>query len=356
MGNNLHDSATLISTQEAKRRENGRERVVSAFLLLVLGCAVVLVLSLFKPVLVNGSIRPHIVSSFAEVTKRGLSLFPKNVFVMNTPRNMHEKFLSVEVHNVLFSKRRFVEDVGTRLNSTFTEHWRNTHRHFKFWDRDAIRIVGGPACPTICDYGWSGTVRNNVVEHLYGTSPPFDFHHFYTHTSPLPVYHKVALSLDSPQGKPSQESANYSQPSQNPIGGICRSDSSFQILFGVRLVISVSLCIGSIFLFYFGSRKRWCRRLGISGLGLGLLLLLAPVQWEWFLCSDQQQHGEQREAVHRDGEKVAQQVFNEPMTSKKMLIQQNFDCIALVLRPSGTWPNPNSGCSLQPLANWGWVA
>ncbi len=87
--------------------------------------------------------------------------------------------------------------------------------------------------------------------------------------------------------KQRQNAAYDAQTGQNPIGEVCRSDSSFQILFGMRLIISVSLCIFSIFLAYFGYARRWCVWLGLIGMGLGLLLLLAPLHWEWFLCASQ---------------------------------------------------------------------
>jgi hypothetical protein len=96
----------------------------------------------------------------------------------------------------------------------------------------------------------------------------------------------------------------------------------------MRLVVSVSLCIGGVFLAYFGSRSGWWSGLGIGAVGLGLILLLARIPWEGVLCSDQEQHSEQREPIHKDEEKVAQGK-----------IENNFDGIALVLRLSGVWEN-----------------
>ncbi len=108
--------------------------------------------------------------------------------------------------------------------------------------------------------------------------------------------------------KQRQNAAYDTQSSQNPIGEVCRGDSSFQILFGMRLVISVSLCILSIFLAYFGYTRRWCVWLGLIGMGLGLLLLLAPIHWEWFLCAgnDDQGHTEYRQPFQHNSTIVPQ--------------------------------------------------
>ena len=112
---------------------------------------------------------------------------------------------------------------------------------------------------------------------------------------------KVDLSLYSSEGQGSKYAAHYSQASQNPIGEVCRGESSFQILFGMRLVISVSLAICGILLIYFGASftsncaYQWSRWLGALILGLGLLLLLAPLHWEWFLCAGQNAESQQTE-------------------------------------------------------------
>jgi len=122
-----------------------------------------------------------------------------------------------------------------------------------------------------------------------------------SHISPRLAFRTPAHREDCKQR---QNAAYYAQASENPIGEVCRSDSSFQILFGMRLVISVSLCIISIFLAYFGSARRWCVWLGCIGMGLGLLLLLAPIHWEWFLCASQdsgQQDSEYRQTFTHGG-------------------------------------------------------
>jgi hypothetical protein len=76
----------------------------------------------------------------------------------------------------------------------------------------------------------------------------------------------------------------------------------------------------------------------LSGWGiiaLGLVLDCAAcgsgaigcLPWDWHRClCDQEQRSEQREPIHRDAETLAQSQ-----------IANNFDCIALVLRPSEAW-------------------
>jgi hypothetical protein len=77
----------------------------------------------------------------------------------------------------------------------------------------------------------------------------------------------------------------------------------------MRLVISVSICIFSIFLAYFGYATWYCVWLGLIGMGLGLLLLLAPLHWKWFLCASQdspQQKSEYSQTFLHDAENVSQ--------------------------------------------------
>jgi hypothetical protein len=157
---------------------------------------------------------------------------------------------------------------------------------FAFCRRNDSHI--GVACsragPTFPHKSRSRPIGRNGVDYLHYSSAVFDLAHVLSYTRPFLAYHQVGLSLDRQQSQPSQKSSYYPQSSQNPIGGVCRSDGSFQIFFGMRLVVSASLCISSIFLGYFGSRKRWCRWAGTIGMGLGMLLLLAPIQWEVVLC------------------------------------------------------------------------
>lgn len=59
------------------------------------------------------------------------------------------------------------------------------------------------------------------------------------------------------------------------------------VLFGVRFVVSISLSLFGIFLVYFGSENRWCVGAGFACFTLGLILLVLPLHWEWFLCECQ---------------------------------------------------------------------
>jgi hypothetical protein len=100
----------------------------------------------------------------------------------------------------------------------------------------------------------------------------------------------ISLALERPESRKRQKTSYYAQSGQNPIGKVCRSDSSFQILFGMRFVVSVSLCILGIFFAYVRSADWWSGWAGGISMGLGTLLLLVPIHWEWFLCTDWDDH------------------------------------------------------------------
>jgi hypothetical protein len=109
----------------------------------------------------------------------------------------------------------------------------------------------------------------------------------YEHPSTTRIHLSRRLFLNAKYREVSEKATNDSQSSESPIRSVCGSDSSFPILFGMRLVVCVALCVGSIFLGYFGSCNRLCVWLGFIGLSLGLILLVVPFHWEWFLCSKQ---------------------------------------------------------------------
>jgi len=115
---------------------------------------------------------------------------------------------------------------------------------------------------------------------------------------------EISLPLNGEKSVKSQDAAYYAQSSQNPIGEVCRSESSFQILLGLRLVISVFMCCGSITFVYSGPSRWWCLWLGCIGMALGMLLLLAPIPWNGVLCG--KQDSEYRQQFQHDAVNVSE--------------------------------------------------
>jgi len=100
--------------------------------------------------------------------------------------------------------------------------------------------------------------------------------------------HRISyLPSDYTQSSDTNCRSDNSQTSKNPIGSICRGDSSLQILFGMRLVVSVFLCVLGIVFVYFGNSNRLCVGAGFFCCVLGLPGLVVPVHREWFLCYGQ---------------------------------------------------------------------
>lgn len=130
--------------------------------------------------------------------------------------------------------------------------------------------------------------------------------------NPLPQRRrlKVSLPLDSVEREKSYDPPDNSQARQNPIRQVCRSESIFQIMLGLRLAVSLFLCTISLILAYFG-HKRWCVWLGAAGMSLGMLLLLAPLRWDWIICGKQDDSRKSDTSQH-DAKSVQQKLLTRP--------------------------------------------
>jgi hypothetical protein len=199
----------------------------------------------------------------------------------------------------------FYQTLKRRFEWIFSERDAGPMHNIVSWRLPSVLYLNlddcSPSWVRNSSFRWRGNSDDRI-----GVRNIDDSTHFRNHVSP-----QLALRTPAHRAncKQCQDASYHAQTGQNPIGEVCRSDSSFQILFGMRLVISVSLCILSIFLAYFGNARWWCVWGGLVAMGLGLLLLLAPIHWEWFLCADwssQNQQTEYRQMFQHDGGNVSQ--------------------------------------------------
>jgi len=116
------------------------------------------------------------------------------------------------------------------------------------------------------------------------------------------------------ESPPRHYAAYYSEESQNPISSVHGCGDCFPILFGMRLVICVSLCIVGILLAHTGPTS--CLREWIGSLLFfpGLILLVVPFHWEWYVFPCQEtpcQQTEYRQTFQHDAANVPLQIGDE---------------------------------------------
>jgi hypothetical protein len=277
---------------------------------LLLSCAITL--GCFLPTgNIYRAVEANHILAIPNVTELGFIPVSKDVVVGNYSRQVKELLRVFDGLDVIYTFEKGndiyryclntrLQDIGKDEGGVFRFRWVEVSSIVACSNLAERKYVEGSCCSKITERD-----LNSSVDNFHSLSPlravikiQVASRNLNDQTRSFLVYHQVSLSFDSPQGKTSQESANRSQSSQNPIGCVCGSESHFEIFFGMRLVVSVSLCIGCVFLVYFGSRRRWCGWVGISGMGLGMLLLLAPIQWDIVLCPAYE-HNQDRQSSYQ---------------------------------------------------------
>jgi hypothetical protein len=156
------------------------------------------------------------------------------------------------------------------------------------------------------------------------------------------IFRRFCLPLQFQEGNYSGKNAAYTYEGQNDVGspkdafvptpryrhGSRIGDVYGGLILGAGIFVGIGFECWAVAVFC-GRGSTWHGWIlaVISTLILGVTIASAdigcfPGSWHRCLC-DQQDHSEQREPIHRDGKKVAQ-----------AKIENNFDCIAVLLRPS----------------------